>query len=176
MLTEQEQEEASKSESWRIRADLAKNPALVERLQDVLAKDKDEGVRSYLARNPALVERLQDVLARDKKTIVRKFLAKNPALAERLHDILAKDKNVAVRYLLASNPALKLKPAVALYYDEEKNVVQNLKEYNIKLYEHIVALEKKALRDANMSFVGLASETQQRVVIKGLVGQTVSNL
>jgi hypothetical protein len=58
MTTEQEQEKASRSKNWVVRADLAKNPALAERVQGVLAKDVYGSVRHRLAQNPALAERL----------------------------------------------------------------------------------------------------------------------
>jgi len=46
VLTEQKQEKLSRSEDECVRAHLAKNPALTERVQDVLAKDKDRDVRA----------------------------------------------------------------------------------------------------------------------------------
>jgi len=123
-----------------------------------------------------LTEQEQIELSKSKNTWVRVKLAQNPSLVERLQDVLAQDKDEIVRVVLATNSALKLKPAMLLYFDENERVVESLKSNNMKLYRRIESLEKKALQDTNMPFVGVGNAAQRRAIGKKILAQNTLGL
>lgn len=92
-----------------------------------LASQKSEQVRAALARNESLPDRIQQQLVDDRAVMVRLGLARNPALSCALQEHMANDASDEIRCALASNRSLCAAAYNRLEVDKSEEVFKQLR-------------------------------------------------
>ena len=94
--------ELSKDKYWKVRREVAENPATPAKILEQLSEDEDE-VRSAVAGNPRTPPAVLTELSKDKYWKVRFEVAVNPATPAEVLTKLSKDKDEKVRCNVAVN-------------------------------------------------------------------------